>query len=73
MFAFLIPGDKGCYDDPLLHWPYTNDFVDIQCPKAHGTPFGDAFIDHDEGCMYLDGDGDFMTVIKIQYIRHMIQ
>ena len=66
MLSFADDGDN-CYDDPLLHFPFAFDFDDIQCPKAVGLAFGDAVIDEDGGYMSLDGDGDYMTVLK-QYI-----
>lgn len=66
-----VHSDHGdsCYSDPLLHFPFEKDFNDIQCPKAIGTPHGNAYIEAlnssqkfgASGYMVCLGDGDYMT------------
>ena len=65
---FTFIGDATCSDDPLLYFPFGNNFNDIQCHKVPGTPNGDAELVEDGGYVRLDGDGDYVSVSLFIYI-----
>ena len=57
-----MTGEKTCHDDPLMYFPFAHHFNDIQCHKVKGTEHGDAKLLLDQGCIGLDGDGDYVSV-----------
>jgi len=60
--CFYLTGVRTCRDDPLMYFPFADDFNDIQCHKVKGTEHGDTKLREDLGCIELDGDGDYVSV-----------
>lgn len=53
-------GKETCRKDPLIHFPFGKDFVDIQCHKVPAIPFGDIEIEAD-GCVRFNGIDEYLS------------